>query len=138
MQDIKVADWSQEVAPFWGAVIKSALSTQGFSGLFKAGWTTIKVSMGDHWTILTSGNRVAPQGGRTAHWVTDGRLKLYPSMGCCAQGTLSSVGIADLTVPVQANDHACVALQGALVMPLMSTGFSMGLVKFNLITGLKS
>ena len=30
-------------APFWGAVIKSALSTQGFSGLFKAGWTTIKV-----------------------------------------------------------------------------------------------
>lgn len=43
VQDIKVADWSQEVAPFWGAVIKSALSTQGFSGLFKAGWTTIKV-----------------------------------------------------------------------------------------------
>ena len=44
VQDIKVADWSQEVAPFWGAVIKSALSTQGFSGLFKAGWTTIKAS----------------------------------------------------------------------------------------------
>lgn len=43
MQDIKTADWSQEVAPFWGAVIKSALSTEGFSGLFKAGWTTIKV-----------------------------------------------------------------------------------------------
>ena len=46
VQDIKVADWSQEVAPFWGAVIKSALSTQGFRGLFKAGWTTIKVSAG--------------------------------------------------------------------------------------------
>ena len=45
VQDIKVADWSQEVAPFWGAVIKSALSTQGFSGLFKAGWTTIKVKI---------------------------------------------------------------------------------------------
>ena len=29
-------------------------------------------------------------------------------------------------------------VQGALVMPLMSTGFSMGLVKFNLITGVKS
>ena len=43
MQDIKSADWSQEVAPFWGAVIKSALSTEGFNGLFKAGWTTIKV-----------------------------------------------------------------------------------------------
>ena len=43
VQDIKSADWSQEVAPFWGAVIKSALSTEGFSGLFRAGWTTIKV-----------------------------------------------------------------------------------------------
>ena len=31
-----------------------------------------------------------------------------------------------------------VLVQGALVMPLMSTGFSMGLVKFNLITGVKS
>ena len=30
-----------------------------------------------------------------------------------------------------------VLLQGALVMPLMSTGFSMGLVKFNLITARK-
>ena len=31
------------MAPFWGAVIRSALSMEGFSGLFKAGWTTIKV-----------------------------------------------------------------------------------------------
>lgn len=42
MQDIKTADWSEMVSPFWGAVIKSALSTAGVSGLFKAGWTTIK------------------------------------------------------------------------------------------------
>ena len=41
-QGIKTADWSEEVAPFWGAVIRSALSAEGFSGLFKAGWTTIK------------------------------------------------------------------------------------------------
>ena len=41
-QEIKTADWSEEVAPFWGAVIRSALSAEGFSGLFKAGWTTIK------------------------------------------------------------------------------------------------
>ena len=41
-QRIKIADWSEEVAPFWGAVIRSALSAEGFSGLFKAGWTTIK------------------------------------------------------------------------------------------------
>ena len=44
VQDIKTADWSEEVAPFWGAVIRSALSTDGFTGLFKAGWSTIKVS----------------------------------------------------------------------------------------------
>ena len=42
-QDIRTADWSDEVAPFWGAVIKSAMSTQGLAGLFTAGWTTIKV-----------------------------------------------------------------------------------------------
>ena len=43
LEGIKTADWSEEVAPFWGAVIKSALSAQGFMGLFKAGITTIKV-----------------------------------------------------------------------------------------------
>jgi len=43
LQGVKTADWSEEVAPFWGAVIKSALSTQGVMGLFKAGLTTIKV-----------------------------------------------------------------------------------------------
>ena len=43
-QDIKTADWSDEVAPFWGAVIKSAMSGKGLQGLFKAGWSTIKVS----------------------------------------------------------------------------------------------
>lgn len=41
-QDIKTADWSEEVAPFWGAVIQTALTTQGVAGLMKAGWTTIK------------------------------------------------------------------------------------------------
>uniref|UniRef100_A0A383VH03 Methyltransferase type 11 domain-containing protein n=1 Tax=Tetradesmus obliquus TaxID=3088 RepID=A0A383VH03_TETOB len=40
--DIKVADWSNEVAPFWAEVIKSAMTSTGIMGLFKAGWTTIK------------------------------------------------------------------------------------------------
>ena len=44
-QDVRTADWSEEVAPFWGAVIRSALSAQGFAGLFKAGWTTIKARL---------------------------------------------------------------------------------------------
>jgi hypothetical protein len=42
LQDIKTADWSNEVAPFWGEVVKSALTSEGIIGLFKAGWTTIK------------------------------------------------------------------------------------------------
>lgn len=42
MTDIKVADWSNEVAPFWGEVIRSAMTGNGIMGLLKAGWTTIK------------------------------------------------------------------------------------------------
>lgn len=52
LQGIKTADWSEEVAPFWGAVIKSALSTQGVLGLFKAGLTTIKVCLVAGWRQL--------------------------------------------------------------------------------------
>lgn len=42
LTDIKTADWSEEVAPFWGEVIKSAFTAEGIAGLLKAGWTTIK------------------------------------------------------------------------------------------------
>jgi len=42
MTDIRTADWSNEIAPFWGEVIKSALSVKGVMGLLGAGWTTIK------------------------------------------------------------------------------------------------
>ena len=42
MVDVRTADWSQEVAPFWGEVIKSAMSVRGVLGLLRAGWTTIK------------------------------------------------------------------------------------------------
>jgi len=43
MQDVRVDDWSAAVSPFWGAVIRSALSAEGVMGLMKAGWTTVKV-----------------------------------------------------------------------------------------------
>ncbi|KAK4396344.1 putative tocopherol O-methyltransferase, chloroplastic [Sesamum angolense] len=36
-KDIKAADWSQNVAPFWPAVIKSALSWKGITSLFRTG-----------------------------------------------------------------------------------------------------
>eukprot|EP00199_Chlamydomonas_sp_CCMP681_P001931 CAMPEP_0119108118 /NCGR_PEP_ID=MMETSP1180-20130426/13477_1 /TAXON_ID=3052 ORGANISM="Chlamydomonas cf sp, Strain CCMP681" /NCGR_SAMPLE_ID=MMETSP1180 /ASSEMBLY_ACC=CAM_ASM_000741 /LENGTH=352 /DNA_ID=CAMNT_0007093701 /DNA_START=21 /DNA_END=1079 /DNA_ORIENTATION=- len=42
MVNIRNDDWSEEVTPFWGAVIKTALSGKGLTGLFTAGWTTIK------------------------------------------------------------------------------------------------
>ncbi|GAB4821332.1 hypothetical protein N2152v2_008378 [Parachlorella kessleri] len=40
--DVRSDDWSEEVSPFWGEVIKSALTAEGIAGLLKAGWTTIK------------------------------------------------------------------------------------------------
>lgn len=42
LADIKTTDWSEEVAPFWGEVIKTAFTTEGITGLLRAGWTTIK------------------------------------------------------------------------------------------------
>ncbi|KAF5735303.1 Gamma-tocopherol methyltransferase [Tripterygium wilfordii] len=42
LQDIKTADWSQYVAPFWPAVIRSALTWKGFTSLLRAGFKTIK------------------------------------------------------------------------------------------------
>lgn len=42
MEDIKAADWSDYVAPFWPAVIKSALSWKGITSLLKSGWKTIR------------------------------------------------------------------------------------------------
>ncbi|EOY10208.1 hypothetical protein QUC31_010138 [Theobroma cacao] len=42
LQDIKAADWSQHVAPFWPAVIRSALTWKGFTSLLRSGLKTIK------------------------------------------------------------------------------------------------
>lgn len=42
LEDIKAADWSEYVAPFWPAVIKSALTWKGLTSLVRSGWKTIK------------------------------------------------------------------------------------------------
>ncbi|XP_027353790.1 tocopherol O-methyltransferase, chloroplastic-like isoform X3 [Abrus precatorius] len=42
LQDIKTADWSPFVAPFWPAVIRSALTWKGLTSLFRSGLKTIK------------------------------------------------------------------------------------------------
>jgi tocopherol O-methyltransferase len=41
-RDIQTADWSAYVAPFWGAVIRSALSVRGLRGLAKTGLSTVR------------------------------------------------------------------------------------------------
>ncbi|XP_076946908.1 gamma-tocopherol methyltransferase, chloroplastic-like [Bidens hawaiensis] len=42
LKDIKAADWSDNVAPFWPAVIRSALTWDGLTSLLKSGWKTIR------------------------------------------------------------------------------------------------
>ncbi|KAL8257812.1 hypothetical protein R6Q59_029853 [Mikania micrantha] len=42
LQDIKAADWSSNVAPFWPAVIKTALSWKGITSLLRSGWKSIR------------------------------------------------------------------------------------------------
>ncbi|KAK3229420.1 hypothetical protein Dsin_001301 [Dipteronia sinensis] len=41
-KDIKAADWSQYVTPFWPAVILSALTWNGLTSLLRSGLKTIK------------------------------------------------------------------------------------------------
>eukprot|EP00850_Spirogloea_muscicola_P004175 SM000017S02915 [mRNA] locus=s17:1138125:1139441:+ [translate_table: standard] len=42
LEDIRTADWSDNITPFWPAVMASALSLKGLLGLAKSGWTTIR------------------------------------------------------------------------------------------------
>lgn len=41
-KQVQSADWSTSVAPFWKAVIRTALRWSSVGGLLKAGWPTIK------------------------------------------------------------------------------------------------
>jgi tocopherol O-methyltransferase len=42
LNNIRTADWSQAVAPFWNIVIDSAITPQAIFGLLRAGWGTIQ------------------------------------------------------------------------------------------------
>ncbi|XP_042450121.1 probable tocopherol O-methyltransferase, chloroplastic isoform X2 [Zingiber officinale] len=42
MKEIRTADWSDNVAPFWPAVIQSAFTWQGLTSLLRSGWKSIK------------------------------------------------------------------------------------------------
>eukprot|EP00262_Sarcandra_glabra_P008273 TRINITY_DN215_c0_g1_i3.p1 TRINITY_DN215_c0_g1~~TRINITY_DN215_c0_g1_i3.p1 ORF type:complete len:357 (-),score=35.39 TRINITY_DN215_c0_g1_i3:118-1188(-) len=45
LEKIEVADWSEHVAPFWPAVIRSALTWKGFTAIVASGWKTIKAAL---------------------------------------------------------------------------------------------
>ncbi|MCK6620895.1 MAG: methyltransferase domain-containing protein [Calditrichaceae bacterium] len=40
--DLRTADWTRAVSPFWKAVARSALSFKSVRGLIRAGWPTIR------------------------------------------------------------------------------------------------
>ncbi|KAG6537510.1 probable tocopherol O-methyltransferase, chloroplastic isoform X1 [Zingiber officinale] len=42
LEEIRTADWSDNVAPFWPAVIQSAFTWQGLTSLLRSGWKSIK------------------------------------------------------------------------------------------------
>ncbi|CAD6256121.1 unnamed protein product [Miscanthus lutarioriparius] len=46
LEDIRTADWSENVAPFWPAVIKLSLSWKGLTSALTCGWKTIRGAMG--------------------------------------------------------------------------------------------
>ncbi len=41
-EQVKTADWTNAVAPFWGAVMRSAFRWRSVKGLLQAGWPTLK------------------------------------------------------------------------------------------------
>ncbi len=45
LQDIRTADWSTAVAPFWDVVIDSALTPSAIFGLLTSGWSTIQAAL---------------------------------------------------------------------------------------------
>jgi tocopherol O-methyltransferase len=44
-QNVRTADWSDGVEPFWDIVIDSALNPQAILGLVQSGWTTIEAAL---------------------------------------------------------------------------------------------
>jgi tocopherol O-methyltransferase len=46
LHQLRTADWSKAVAPFWDVVIDSALNVDAIVGLLFSGWTTIQAALG--------------------------------------------------------------------------------------------
>jgi tocopherol O-methyltransferase len=44
-QNIRTADWSDAVAPFWDIVIDSAFEPKAIFGLLQSGWSTVQAAL---------------------------------------------------------------------------------------------
>lgn len=49
--DVTINDWTEAVAPFWNAVLQSALRPSGLAGLARSGWTTIRGALSMRYMI---------------------------------------------------------------------------------------
>ena len=49
--DVRSADWSTHVLPFWGAVVRSALLPRNIWRLLRGGWTTVKAAVAAVWMM---------------------------------------------------------------------------------------
>ena len=52
MEDVRIADWSEFISPFWPAVIRSALRPRNFFKLLRTGLTTIQGAIAAFWMLL--------------------------------------------------------------------------------------
>lgn len=50
-RDVQIVDWTEAVAPFWPAVVRSALRPRGLIGLWRAGRTTLRGALAMRWMI---------------------------------------------------------------------------------------
>lgn len=109
-QDIKTADWSENVAPFWPAVIQSALTWKGLTSL------------------LRSGMLFSPFFLCTALHITCNKMNRFIWL---------HIFLADLHFNSEfllSWFEGWKTIKGALVMPLMIQGYKKGLIKFTIIT----
>eukprot|EP00596_Hydrurales_sp_CCMP1899_P010675 CAMPEP_0119033482 /NCGR_PEP_ID=MMETSP1177-20130426/523_1 /TAXON_ID=2985 /ORGANISM="Ochromonas sp, Strain CCMP1899" /LENGTH=329 /DNA_ID=CAMNT_0006990255 /DNA_START=180 /DNA_END=1169 /DNA_ORIENTATION=+ len=51
LEDVRQADWSTFIAPFWGAVFKSALKPRNFFRMLQSGFTTFKGFVATLWML---------------------------------------------------------------------------------------
>jgi hypothetical protein len=84
-QDIKTADWSENVAPFWPAVIKSALTWKGITSLLTSGMHALLLTV-----LLLSMDC-------TKYLEPDWDLKLLLSMDCTTDWDLKLLLSMDST-----------------------------------------